>query len=65
LTDFDRELAIFSQMFDLSRSSADTARYFAIARNASHARGAIAALLNAKDGPPASLLGACLQRAAA
>jgi hypothetical protein len=27
LTDFDRELAIFSQMLDLSPSSADTARH--------------------------------------
>jgi amidase len=50
-TKYDQDLAIFSQMFDLSPTSADTLRYNRDrAEDITRSRGAIAALLNGPDG---------------
>jgi amidase len=50
-TKYDQDLAVFSQMFDLSPTSADTIRYNRDrAEDISRSRGAIAALLNGADG---------------
>jgi amidase len=50
-TKYDQDLAVFSQMFDLSPSSADTLRYNRDrAEDIVRSRGAIAALLNGADG---------------
>jgi amidase len=50
-TKYDQDLAVFSQMFDLSPTSADTIRYNKDrAEDISRSRGAIAALLNGADG---------------
>jgi amidase len=52
-TKYDQDLAIFSQMFDISPGSADTIRYLADrAEDISRSRGAIAAALNGPDGQP-------------
>jgi amidase len=50
-TKYDQDLAVFSQMFDLSPTSLDTLRYNRDrAEDISRSRGAIAALLNGADG---------------
>jgi amidase len=50
-TKYDQDLAVFSQLFDLSPSSADTLRYNRDrAEDISRSRGAIAAVLNGADG---------------
>jgi amidase len=50
-TKYDQDLAIFSQLFDLSPTSADTLRYNRDrAEDIVRSRGAIAALLNGLDG---------------
>ena len=52
-TKYDQDLAIFSQLFDLSSTSADTARYIRDrAEDIVRSRGAIAALLDGVDGMP-------------
>jgi amidase len=52
-TKYDQDLAIFSQLFDLSSTSADTARYIRDrAEDIVRSRGAIAALLDGLDGMP-------------
>jgi amidase len=52
-TKYDQDLAIFSQMFDISPGSADTLRYQADrAQDIANSRGAIAAVLNGPDGQP-------------
>jgi amidase len=52
-TKYDQDLAIFSQMFDVSPGSADTIRYNGDrAEDISRSRGAIAAVLNGADGVP-------------
>lgn len=52
-TKYGQDLAIFSQMFDLSPTSADTLRYQADrAADIANSRGAIAAVLNGPDGQP-------------
>jgi amidase len=52
-TKYDQDLAIFSQLFDLSSTSADTARYIRDrAEDITRSRGAIAALLDGVDGIP-------------
>jgi amidase len=52
-TKYDQDLAIFSQLFDLSPTSADTARYNRDrAEDIVRSRGAIAALLDGVDGIP-------------
>ena len=52
-TKYDQDLAIFSQMFDTSAGSADTARYQADrAEDITRSRNAIAAVLNGPDGTP-------------
>ena len=54
-TKYGQDLAIFSQMFDLSPTSADTLRYQADrAADIAHSRGAIAAVLDGPDGQPAT-----------
>ena len=53
-TKYDQDLAIFSEMFDISPGSADTLRYQADrAADIADSRGAIAAILNGPDGPRA------------
>jgi amidase len=50
-TKYDQDLAVFSQMFDLSPTSSDTLRYNRDrAEDILRSRGAIAALLNGADG---------------
>ena len=50
-TKYDQDLAVFSQLFDLSPTSADTLRYKRDrAEDITRSRGAIAALLNGTDG---------------
>jgi amidase len=50
-TKYDQDLAVFSQLFDLSPGSADTLRYNRDrAEDISRSRGAIAAVLNGPDG---------------
>jgi amidase len=50
-TKYDQDLAVFSQLFDLSPTSADTIRYKRDrAEDISRSRGAIAAVLNGADG---------------
>jgi len=50
-TKYDQDIAVFSQMFDLSPASADTLRYNRDrAEDILRSRGAIAALLNGADG---------------
>ena len=50
-TKYDQDLAVFSQLFDLSPTSADTLRYNRDrAEDITRSRGAIAALLNGTDG---------------
>ena len=50
-TKYDQDLAIFSQMFNLSPASADTLRYNRDrAEDIARSRGAIAAMLNGPDG---------------
>jgi amidase len=50
-TKYDQDLAVFSQLFDLSPSSADTLRYNRDrAEDITRSRGAIASLLNGIDG---------------
>jgi amidase len=50
-TKYDQDLAIFSQLFDISEGSADTARYKADrAEDIQRSRGAIGAVLNGPDG---------------
>jgi len=52
-TKYDQDLAIFSEMFDISPGSADTIRYQADrAEDITRSRGAIAAVLNGPDGQP-------------
>jgi amidase len=52
-TKYDQDLAVFSQMFDLSPGSADTDRYMRDrAEDIQRSRGAILALLNGPDGNP-------------
>jgi len=52
-TKYDQDLAIFSQFFDISAGSADTARYnLDRAEDITRSRGAIAALLSGPDGVP-------------
>ena len=52
-TKYDQDLAIFSQLFDISPTSADTARYIRDrAEDITRSRGAIAALLDGVDGIP-------------
>jgi amidase len=52
-TKYDQDLAIFSQLFDLSPTSSDTARYIRDrAEDIVRSRGAIAALLDGVDGMP-------------
>jgi amidase len=52
-TKYDQDLAIFSEMFDISPGSADTLRYQADrAEDIARSRGAIAAVLNGPDGQP-------------
>jgi amidase len=52
-TKYDQDLAIFSQLFDLSPTSSDTARYNRDrAEDITRSRGAIAALLDGLDGIP-------------
>ncbi len=52
-TKYDQDLAIFSQLFDISPGSSDTARYNRDrAEDIARSRGAIAALLNGVDGLP-------------
>jgi amidase len=52
-TKYDQDLAIFSQLFDLSPTSADTARYIRDrAEDITRSRGAIAMLLDGVDGIP-------------
>ena len=52
-TKYDQDLAIFSQLFDLSPTSSDTARYIRDrAEDIVRSRGAIAALLDGVDGIP-------------
>src|SRR4051812_43621771 len=52
-TKYDQDLAVFSQLFDLSPGSADTLRYNRDrAEDILRSRGAIAALLNGVDGVP-------------
>jgi amidase len=50
-TKYDQDLAVFSQFFDLSPTSADTARYNRDrAEDLARSRGTIAAFLNGPDG---------------
>ena len=50
-TKYDQDLAIFSEMFDISAGSADTLRYQSDrAEDITRSRGAIAAVLNGPDG---------------
>ena len=50
-TKYDQDLAIFSQMFDISAGSSDTLRYQSDrATDIANSRGAIAAILNGPDG---------------
>ena len=52
-TKYDQDLAVFSEMFDVSPGSADTIRYQADrAADIANSRGAIAAVLNGPDGQP-------------
>jgi amidase len=52
-TKYDQDLAVFSEMFDISPGSADTIRYLADrAADIANSRGAIAAVLNGPDGQP-------------
>jgi amidase len=52
-TKYDQDLAIFSEMFDISPGSADTIRYQADrAADIANSRGAIGAVLNGPDGQP-------------
>jgi len=52
-TKYDQDLAIFSQLFDISAGSADTARYQRDrAEDIVRSRGAILGLLNGPDGQP-------------
>jgi amidase len=52
-TKYDQDLAVFSQMFDISPGSADTARYNRDrAEDIVRSRGAILGLLNGPDGQP-------------
>ena len=52
-TKYDQDLAIFSELFDISAGSADTLRYQADrAEDITRSRGAIAAVLNGPDGLP-------------
>jgi amidase len=52
-TKYDQDLAVFSQMFDTSAESPDTARYLADrAEDIQRSRGAIAAVLDGPDGQP-------------
>jgi amidase len=52
-TKYDQDLAVFSQMFDLSPASADTIRYSADrAEDISRSRGAILSVLNGPDATP-------------
>jgi amidase len=52
-TKYDQDLAVFSQMFDISAGSRDTLRYQADrAEDIARSRGAIAAALNGADGIP-------------
>jgi amidase len=52
-TKYDQDLAVFSEMFDLSPDSADTDRYVRDrAEDIQRSRGAILALLNGPDGSP-------------
>jgi amidase len=52
-TKYDQDLAVFSQLFDLSPTSADTLRYNRDrAEDLSRSQGAIAAFLNGPDGIP-------------
>src|SRR5262245_65133761 len=54
-TKYDQDLAIFSQLFDLSPGSADTLRYNRDrAEDIARSRGTIDALLNGPDGVPGS-----------
>jgi amidase len=52
-TKYDQDLAIFSQLFDISAESSDTARYQQDrAEDITRSRGAILAVLNGPDGIP-------------
>ena len=52
-TKYDQDLAIFSQMFDITAGSADTLRYQSDrAEDIARSRGAIATALNGPDGRP-------------
>jgi amidase len=52
-TKYDQDLAVFSQMFDISEGSADTIRYQSDrAEDITRSRGAIAAALSGPDGTP-------------
>lgn len=52
-TKYDQDLAVFSQLFDLSPGSSDTLRYTRDrAEDITRSRGAIASLLNGADGMP-------------
>ena len=55
-TKYDQDLAIFSEMFDISAGSSDTLRYQSDrAADIANSRGAIAAILNGPDGVAGSV----------